>query len=137
MAKDEKKLLDIIGKRFGKLVVIELLPRERDAKGNLVLVGTGYPAPPKYRCQCDCGNQSIVSRHSLLTLTTKSCGCLKKSQASSLLKRFRNKAGNLAFNGCKLKKGCGTSVCCWDCGKYEKCNQVCTKNPAKCGHYRG
>lgn len=137
MAKDEKRLLDIIGKRFGKLIVLELLPRERDEKGNLVLVGTGYPAPPKYLCQCDCGNKSIVGRHSLLSLTTKSCGCIKKYTASSLLKMFRNKAGNISKYGCGIKKDCGRNICCWDCNKYEKCNNLCTQTPAKCGNYKG
>lgn len=134
--KSEERLLDIIGERFGKLVVLKLLPRERDANGDLVRVGTGYPSPPKYLCQCDCGKQTTVGRHSLLSRTTKSCGCLKKAHAGSLLKIFRNKAGSMSY-GCKVKQACGTNRCCWDCGKYETCTTICSKMPPKCGNYKG
>ena len=52
---------DIIGKRFGKLVVLEY-------------VGSG-----KYKCKCDCGNEKIILRSNLTTKNTRSatrsCGC--------------------------------------------------------------
>lgn len=52
-----------VGKRFGKLLVLELLPYDKENPG-------AY-----YRCQCDCGNICIVSGESL-SAGTSSCGCL-------------------------------------------------------------
>lgn len=55
---------DIIGKRFGRLVV-ECLG-ERAACGKL-----------RYVCKCDCGKTRLVHRQMLLKGGTKSCGCLR------------------------------------------------------------
>ena len=55
---------DIIGKRFGKLVVIDytINARKRSQFGS-------------YTCQCDCGNVCEVPRSLLLSGRKKSCGC--------------------------------------------------------------
>lgn len=54
---------DLIGKRFGKLVIISFY-------------GINKYGGTDYLCLCDCGNLIIVSRNSLLTGNTKSCGCI-------------------------------------------------------------
>lgn len=54
---------DLIGKRFGKLIVIEYK----------------YTNEHKYYlCKCDCGNETVVASNKLTGNKTKSCGCLKK-----------------------------------------------------------
>ena len=53
---------DILGKRFGRLLVIEF-----DHMGRY---GNSY-----WRCQCDCGIDTIVSRKHLLDGHVTSCGC--------------------------------------------------------------
>lgn len=60
----ETRTKNLVGQRFGKLVVIELL--EDSNKFNRRL----------YRCKCDCGNEIIVSSICLLSGHTNSCGCL-------------------------------------------------------------
>ena len=50
---------DLIGKRFGKLMVIGREPK------------TG-----KWTCQCDCGNITYVSGNNLQHKNVQSCGCL-------------------------------------------------------------
>lgn len=57
------KLVPMIGKRFGKLVVIERI-ENKDKK-------------VQYKCQCDCGNIKIVVGSDLRTGHIQSCGCLK------------------------------------------------------------
>ena len=60
------RFTSLIGKRFGKLFVESIDHKE----------GSSY----FYRCRCDCGNTTIVSR-ALLTHKqhpTRSCGCLRK-----------------------------------------------------------
>lgn len=57
------KLIDLTGKRFERLLVLQ----RAQNKGKEVC----------WLCQCDCGNQKIVTRRDLQTGHTKSCGCLK------------------------------------------------------------
>lgn len=54
--------IDITGRKFGKLSVIE---RCGTKHGQIV-----------WLCKCDCGNEKIVSGHNLRSGRTKSCGCL-------------------------------------------------------------
>lgn len=60
----EKNTKSLVGQRFGKLVVLEML-EERNKYGRIV-----------YRCRCDCGNIVDVLGNSLALGHTSSCGCL-------------------------------------------------------------
>lgn len=62
---------DIVGKRFGRLVVEYLCSPK---KGKKCLC---------YHCKCDCGNEKDIQRASLLRGSTQSCGCLQKEKCSS------------------------------------------------------
>lgn len=55
---------DIIGQRFGKLVV-------ESYAGSNKFGGTDF------NCLCDCGRATVVSRNSLVQGNTKSCGCMR------------------------------------------------------------
>jgi len=57
------KLVDRIGQRFGKLVVLE-----QAGRNNLKKV--------LWKCKCDCGNESVVTAGALVTKNTLSCGCV-------------------------------------------------------------
>lgn len=61
---------DIVGKRFGKLVVKKYLGRK--------IVGKKKRIEHMYLCKCDCGNVKELQRHSLVSSGTGSCGCYKK-----------------------------------------------------------
>lgn len=56
------RALDLIGKRFGKLVVLSLA-ESRNHKSRCL-------------CKCDCGNIKEVGSANLVRLSTRSCGCL-------------------------------------------------------------
>ena len=59
---------DLIGQRFGKLVVIAKAESYRSPKGSVASC---------WLCQCDCGSEPfVVRRDSLTTGNTRSCGCL-------------------------------------------------------------
>lgn len=60
----QTKTKNLIGLRFGKLVVQELLPDSNKFNRRL------------YRCKCDCGNEIVVPSSCLTTNHTSSCGCL-------------------------------------------------------------
>lgn len=58
-------LIDRLGQRFGRLLVVESAGRDRSKK---VL----------WKCLCDCGNATTVPSGSLVTGNTTSCGCALK-----------------------------------------------------------
>lgn len=60
----ETKSKNLIGMRFGKLVVEELLPKSNKFNRR------------QYRCKCDCGNEAVVPSSSLISGHTTSCGCI-------------------------------------------------------------
>jgi len=62
-----------IGKRYGRLTVVEFSHYKELKKGTLKI----------YKCMCDCGKQCCISRTSLRVGNTKSCGCLQQDMASS------------------------------------------------------
>lgn len=61
--------IDLTNQRFGKLLVISEYP-DRTPQGSVQWV-----------CQCDCGNQTIVSGDNLRRNHTTSCGCAHKDSA--------------------------------------------------------
>ena len=60
--------IDLAGKRFGKLTVLE--EYGRDKSGQIL-----------WRCLCDCGQYTTVLRGNLRSGITKSCGCFAREQA--------------------------------------------------------
>ncbi len=111
---NKDKRVDITGKRFGKLVVISM------ADDYISPTGTRLA---QCRCQCDCGKITIVSMSSLVTGTTRSCGCLLNSRGmlkddKELMKRYdfeRNRDIDLD----SLTARCNKKVW-WKC---EKCGE--------------
>jgi hypothetical protein len=69
------RLIDLTGKRFGKLVV---LSRDKNTKHNQL----------SWLCQCDCGNKTVVAGYHLSTGHTSSCGCLVESVIAHELKKY-------------------------------------------------
>lgn len=68
-------LIDLTGKRFGKLIVIE----QTGSQHSHIL----------WKCKCDCGNESVILGLSLRWGRTKSCGCLHKDP--DVINNRRNK----------------------------------------------
>lgn len=58
-----RKVRDLTGQRFGRLVALERAPNA--------------PGDPRARwlCQCDCGNKSLHNSRHLVSLSAQSCGC--------------------------------------------------------------
>jgi len=66
-------VVDMIGKKFNRLTV---LSRE--------VLHTTTDRAYAYKCQCDCGNTTIVLGSKLRNGTTKSCGCFIAEHASTM-----------------------------------------------------
>lgn len=75
---------DLLGQRFGKLVVIK-----RDGSQN---------NKATWICQCDCGNKVSVSSTNLVQKRTQSCGCINISLGESNIENC------LIENGIKYQK---------------------------------
>lgn len=73
------KLIDLTGKRFGKLTVIKKSDYYISPKGLKDM---------QWECECDCGNTVNVRGSQLRSGMTKSCGCLQKELASSSNKKY-------------------------------------------------
>lgn len=76
--KNQKLLQDSLGKKFGRLTVIE--DAGVTAKNNKRLV----------KCLCDCGIEKIIKLSLLRNGNTKSCGCFRKEIAIPKTKIIQN-----------------------------------------------
>ena len=56
------KRIDLTGKKFNKLTVIEY-------------VGSDEKGKPNYKCLCECGKETICRGENIKSGRTKSCGC--------------------------------------------------------------
>ena len=85
------KLIDLTGRRFGRLVVVE---KAASLNGRT-----------RWLCKCDCGKECIVHKRSLLTGNTTSCGCYKAENARKLYSTVRQKDLRLyaVWNGIKQR----------------------------------
>ena len=81
---------DIIGQKFGRLTVIEEF-KDR--------------SPREVRCICDCGNEIILKKTEVMSLHTKSCGCLHREMTS--LSNTKDWTGYVSDYGVKaIKQAC-------------------------------
>lgn len=101
------KVIDLKGKKFGKLNVLKRAEDRFDKKGRKLIY---------WFCQCDCGNVCEIEGSQLRKGITKSCGCLDHPDLSG--KRFGKltviKVGNpqIQSNGKPQKRW----LCKCDCG---------------------
>lgn len=77
-----EKNQNLIGQRFGRLVVIEKAPSLKHHRGQ------------RWLCKCDCGNTTTVTQCTLKEGTTRSCGCLlRETMKKRALNSKRNPDG--------------------------------------------
>mgnify|MGYP001019018313 FL=1 len=82
----ESREKDLVGQRFGKLVVIK-------PTGNI------KHHNQEWQCLCDCGKTTYVRSNTLTTGDTKSCGCLHSDIA---LERSKTVRDNNLIDGTNL-----------------------------------
>lgn len=75
-----RKLVDLTGQRFGRLLVKEYLGRVHHSS--------------QWRCICDCGTEVVTQASGLRTGTTKSCGCWRSDRMSKLTLKHGEKGGD-------------------------------------------
>ncbi len=95
--KQKTRLIDLCGKRFGKLVVIERVGTDRNQK-------------PIWKCVCDCGTEKVIVGSSLRSGLTVSCGCYGKKQRMKSL-TVHNMTHTRLFNVWQnIKRRCYTET---------------------------
>ena len=84
-----RKLDDLTGQRFGRLVVI----KRADNHITITHDKQGHVAAVKYftcwLCQCDCGNTYVAYAHHLKGGHVKSCGCLRVEKSRNRLSKLK------------------------------------------------
>ena len=121
---------DIVGERFGRLVVINITDL-RDKEGSVI-----------WQCQCDCGNIITCSTKKLRSGNTKSCGCLHKEIISKQFSKdiTGQRFGNLiAINPTDARvHGSVVWNCLCDCGNYKQVptDRLVNGNTKSCGCLR-
>lgn len=93
--KDLGPRVNLIGKKFGRLTVIELGDKLKNSK---------Y----RWLCQCECGVEKLILQANLKQGRTKSCGCFN-SEASELRSRKYSKEDSVIRNFFKRYKGSAKS----------------------------
>ena len=133
MKKRGKKAVDLSGKRFGKLVVLESAKRPDEAKNRETY----------WLCQCDCGNTKIIRKGSLTLEGTKSCGCHKENMIYKIKDLTGEKFNRLTVikrvvytEG--IRQGTTHWLCRCDCGKTTVVSGKSLKKGTtkSCGCYR-
>ena len=84
LAKEQSKknIKSLLGKKFGKLIVVQQAQSYRNHSAWL--------------CECECGNQVIVNSVELNRGDTLSCGCLKSSYGEKIIENIL-KSNNIKY----------------------------------------
>ena len=90
--KNTGKLINLTGKKFGRLIVIE---KSSIKKGKA-----------KWVCLCVCGKQIIAYSTNLLRKNTKSCGCLRKEKTQKLKIKHGLSSQAAYPSWCDMKQRC-------------------------------
>ena len=107
MAKDQ----ELIGKKFGRLTVLEVFRTEKGAK--------------QCRCRCDCGKETTVYYSNLVSGRTRSCGCLMKENQHQYRDLSGMQFGALLALAPTEKRGPDGAII-WKCRC--RCGRICEVN---------
>lgn len=123
--KKERKKLDMLGERYGKLTVVKEVEKKHNKR--------------RFICKCECGNEIVAYMGNLRSGTTRSCGCLQAEKASDMaLDLTGQKRGMLTAykNTGKTKYGSYVWLFKCDCGCMTKMTTSEFGNIQSCGCLR-
>lgn len=128
--------LDLIGRRFGKGVVLELVERKKCGTSSPNIKPTAISI---WKLQCDCGNIYNANIKNLCSGGTKSCGCAIRKDRSGMrcgmltVLKFSHITSKVAKNGRIIYNSYWLCKC--DCGteKTISANWLDIKKIGSCG----
>lgn len=110
-----KSRVDLVGKRFGRLVVTEMIYKDGEHT--------------KVRCKCDCGNEIVRIATYLTSGETQSCGCYHKQRTSETnVKDFTGVISNYGIELLSQDHKNNRGVWLWKCKCH--CGNTFTALPA-------
>lgn len=74
-SKGGRRAIDLLGQRFGRLVVLERVANHKRVDR------------PTWRCICDCGTEITLYGGALRSGQNKSCGCYRRDRAGQLYRK--------------------------------------------------
>lgn len=86
-----EKLCELIGKRFGRLVMVGIADDYISSTGGV---------HKRVLCKCDCGKHTVVHKEHLLSSATRSCGCLRKNSGRKIHQEIHTKLYRIWGNMC-------------------------------------
>lgn len=92
---------EFIGKKFGRLTVIEELP--------VYISESGYKVK-KCLCICDCGKKKTIRLYDLTSKKTKSCGCIQKEKVGARNRTHGKSKTRLYHTWFDMKHRCTKSI---------------------------
>lgn len=87
------KFVDLTGKRFGRLTVVDRAPNDRRHHA-------------MWECKCDCGNTTIIYAYNLVNGHTISCGCFARKKNSDIHSTHRMSKSRLYGIWSDMKDRC-------------------------------
>lgn len=88
-----KKVIDITGRRFGRLVVLQ--QAEQSQSGDI-----------RWLCQCDCGKITTVRGSCLRSGHTQSCGCYQRERTGNANRRHGETDSRIHHEWAAIKARC-------------------------------
>ena len=99
--KNPHRFQSLVGKRFGKLVVTELVEPYYNPNGRRLI---------RYKCHCDCGNDVLELANTLRSGEVLSCGCSVNSKGEKIVSDWLQQHGisyvyHKSFDDCLSNEG--------------------------------
>lgn len=89
------RMINLVGKKFGKLTVLE--ETDKRTKNKKIL----------WLCQCECGNTNEISGSDLVTGNTVSCGCMSSRHTAGDRTRTHGMKSSKLYNvWCAIRNRC-------------------------------
>lgn len=107
MAKSATKHRELIGKKFGRLTIKNIIHEK-----NVYFCD----------CLCDCGTRKRIRKSDILIGSTKSCGCLQRERAKFLNKKYNKWR---FVDGVAIGTTSNNIEFRIDLADYEKCKDIC------------
>lgn len=93
---------NIIGKKFGRLTVLDFLHKRKSGHGTLL-------------CICDCGKQTkTVTTYRIISGHTQSCGCMQKEAISKMASTHKMSNTSVYNSWLSMRERCNNkNTICW------------------------
>ena len=134
-----------VGKRFERVVILAIMPRERYTSGK----SKGAIKPAQCKAECDCGNIFYPQIASLINGSTRSCGkcpgCTQlrkmwgakaaavEAQAVPAIAKRLHATYKCPYPHADCVRSDVARICCYECDKRKTCGWACQNTPQRCG----